>query len=318
MTSSSPLSLCPVPPVLKPIGHYLKAAAEHANRDPIVTYWCRLAALQSGLSIDKKSKEALALLLPLMDWLEKEKKVLKDQEGISSEVVASAHIENYANKLFLWADKEDRAAKFGKNVVKSFYTAGILFDTLATCFELSPENAHLRKYAKWKAAHIHTCLKNGQQPIAGPVANMDDDQSAPETTGAEDSAAGATGGGWQQPQIPPAGSDLQPQIPQPHFEQHPQFPDLADFFPNPPAQPPVLPPQPSFTQPTPVAAAVVPPSVSSLAQQVEGMTLTPDQTTKAQKYCKYAISALDYDDLNTARLNLTKALNLVNTGREES
>ena len=48
-----------------------------------MTYWCRLAALQSGLSIDKKSKEALALLLPLMDWLEKEKKVLKDQEGIS-------------------------------------------------------------------------------------------------------------------------------------------------------------------------------------------------------------------------------------------
>ena len=35
------------------------------------------------MSIDKKSKEALALLLPLMDWLEKEKKVLKDQEGIS-------------------------------------------------------------------------------------------------------------------------------------------------------------------------------------------------------------------------------------------
>ena len=63
---------------------------------------------------------------------------------------------------------------------------------------------------------------------------------------------------------------------------------------------------------------VVAPSVSSLAQQVEGMTLTPDQTTKAQKYCKYAISALDYDDLNTARLNLTKALNLINTGREES
>ena len=63
---------------------------------------------------------------------------------------------------------------------------------------------------------------------------------------------------------------------------------------------------------------IVLPSVSSLAQQVEGMTLTPDQTTKAQKYCKYAISALDYDDLNTARLNLTKALNLVNTGREES
>ena len=70
-----------------------------------------MAALETGLKLDKKSKESLALLLPLMDWLEKEKKVLKEQEAISSEIVAAAHIENYANKLFLWADKEDRAAR---------------------------------------------------------------------------------------------------------------------------------------------------------------------------------------------------------------
>ena len=78
----------------------------------MVTYWCRLAALEKGLKLDKKSKESLALLLPLMDWLEKEKKVLKEQEAISSTIVAAAHIENYANKLFLWADKEDRDARY--------------------------------------------------------------------------------------------------------------------------------------------------------------------------------------------------------------
>ena len=43
-------------------------------------------------------------------------------------MVANAHLENYAMKLFLWADKEDRAANFNKNVVKAFYTSGILFE----------------------------------------------------------------------------------------------------------------------------------------------------------------------------------------------
>ena len=73
---SSPVSLPPVPASLKPIAHYLKTASEHETRDPVITYWCRLSALQSGLKLDKKSKEALALLMPLMDWLEKVHNIL--------------------------------------------------------------------------------------------------------------------------------------------------------------------------------------------------------------------------------------------------
>ena len=34
-----------------------------------------------------------------------EKKVLKDNEAVSSEIVANAHIDNFATKLFTWADK---------------------------------------------------------------------------------------------------------------------------------------------------------------------------------------------------------------------
>ena len=139
------LQLPPVPPSLKPIAHLLKTATEHETRDPVVTYWCRLAALQNGMKLDRSSKEAMALLLPVMDWLEKEKKVLADNEAVSSEVVASAHIENYAMKLFGYADKEDRASRFNKNVVKAFYTAGILFDVLGVFGDLTQENAHTRK-----------------------------------------------------------------------------------------------------------------------------------------------------------------------------
>ena len=98
------LSLAPCPPSLKSIQHYLKLASEHETRDPVITYWARLTALQNGLSIDKSSKvcllfsgairenkylhskEALAVLLPLMDWLEREKVDKKEQEAISNEV----------------------------------------------------------------------------------------------------------------------------------------------------------------------------------------------------------------------------------------
>ena len=90
-------------------------------------------------------------------------------------VVASAHIENHAMKLFLWADKEDREARFNKNVVKAFYSSGILFDVLAVFGELTPEVAHHKKYAKWKAAYIHNCLKNGETPIPGPMATGDEE-----------------------------------------------------------------------------------------------------------------------------------------------
>ena len=109
-------------------------------------------------------------------FAKQEKKVMSGEEAVTNEVVASAHVENYAVKLFLWADKEDRASHFNKNVVKSFYSAGILFDVLTICTqsELSPENAHMRKYSKWKAAYIHNCLKNGETPIPGPMEGEED------------------------------------------------------------------------------------------------------------------------------------------------
>ena len=45
------------------------------SRDVVVAYWARLTALQKGLEIDKSSPDALAILLPLMEWLEGQKKV---------------------------------------------------------------------------------------------------------------------------------------------------------------------------------------------------------------------------------------------------
>jgi vacuolar protein sorting-associated protein VTA1 len=41
-----------------------------------------------------------------------------------------------------------------------------------------------------------------------------------------------------------------------------------------------------------------------------------DQINKAQKFIKWAGSALDYDDVPTSVMNLQKALHLLTTGQE--
>lgn len=46
------------------------------------------------------------------------------------------------------------------------------------------------------------------------------------------------------------------------------------------------------------------------------VSLTVEQITKAAKYCKWAGSALNFDDVSTAIENLQKALHLLTTGKE--
>merc|ERR1719270_137868 len=167
-------------------------------------------------------------------------------------------------KLFLYADKSDRAGNFTKSVVKSFYSAGILFDVMQCFGEVTPEVAHYRKYAKMKAAYIHNCLKNGETPIAGPLTGEDGEQ--------EEDGGGAC-------------------------EDRGQEQGFAGGF-APAAQPPAPTPAPTASNPGGAAA------------------LSVEQIGRVQKLCKYAISALDYQDTPTAIENLTKALQMCQTGEE--
>ncbi|MEQ2270923.1 hypothetical protein XENORESO_017382, partial [Xenotaenia resolanae] len=139
----------------------------------------RLYAMQKGMKLDSKTPDCRKFLVKLMDQLETMKKELSDNESISEEVVGNAHIDNYVSKVFSYADKEDRAGRFHKNMIKSFYTSSLLIDVLSVFGELSEENIQQRKYARWKATYIHNCLKNGETPQSGPI-GMDDDEEADE------------------------------------------------------------------------------------------------------------------------------------------
>lgn len=49
-----------------------------------------------------------------MEWLEKTKRAAQSNESITSEVAAQAYLENYAMKIFVWADNMDRSSNFNK------------------------------------------------------------------------------------------------------------------------------------------------------------------------------------------------------------
>ncbi|XP_051158933.1 vacuolar protein sorting-associated protein VTA1 homolog isoform X4 [Leptopilina boulardi] len=339
--------LPPIPASLKGIQHYLKIATEHDQRDPVVSYWCRLYALQTGLKLSSKSSEETNFLMKLMDWLEVTKKSLHDNEAITNNVAAQAHLENWALKLFLYADKSDRASNFGKNVIQSFYTAGLLYDVITTFGDLTEEAAQNRKYAKWKAAYIHNCLKNGETPVAGPIgeeedsgsqsvdnlASIDDDNDTekqniePDQNSEENNENQAEENNAEKE--PDEVSDTGISSPPPNTDAFgfPSVPSSSNSNISPPKPLNIPSENENFipVEPNPYNPAPTPTNPNNGQQSfqnfnnlktVGGVTLSVEQMTKAQKLIKWAGSALNYDDVPTTVLNLQKALHLLTTGQE--
>jgi vacuolar protein sorting-associated protein VTA1 len=193
---------------------------------------------------------------------------------------------------------------------------------------LSEEAVQSRKYAKWKAAYIHNCLKNGETPHAGPLPVEGEDEL-------QDVAAGgvnpppSSGMGWNtnpydSPQAPhqpsqPA-NNFQPNLPPYNFQ--PGGPPPQNFQPGAPQGnlPFILPDPPKDPEPkNPGGFIPYNPSTSDVAAfepSQSSSALKPEQMAKALKYCKYIQSALTYEDVPTAISNLQKCLRLLQTGQD--
>lgn len=200
-------------------------------------------------------------------------------------------------------------------MVKAFYTSGILFDILDQFGTLSEDIEEKRKYAKWRAAYIHNCLKKGVMPTPGSTVVLNDKEDeytdflpkseldkikgkTPEDEGNENRLPSDS---------PPGPASFNSPAPNTWPTEPPSQPLLPDI----PSQP-VMPPTPLPTFPTNQSqyVPVAPPSNTT------NVALSPEQMEKAQKYCKYANSALNYDDVKTAIENLQKALHLLQFGQE--
>ncbi|CAK9183368.1 unnamed protein product [Ilex paraguariensis] len=143
---------------------YLQRADELQKHEPLVAYYCRLYAMERGLTIPQaeRTKTTNALLISLMKQLEKDKKSLK----LSPD--DHLHLEGFALNVFAKADKQDRSGRADLNTAKTFYAASIFFEVLNQFGELQPDLEEKQKYAVWKAADIRKALKEGKKPVPGP------------------------------------------------------------------------------------------------------------------------------------------------------
>ena len=334
-----------VPAQLRPIAHYVKIAQEYSQRDIVISYWALYYAVQAGMKIDRSSPEAMQFLASTLGYLESVKKANANLDGIAQDVVAQAYIESHALKLFNAADQKDRAADFGKNIVKIYYTAGMLFDVLTTFGELDESLEKARKYAKWKSTYIHNCLKNGETPMAGPPG----EQEKPNESSGGGSMDRGGGGALDPPNPAPTMQDFGfPQIPQ-NTNPPPQQPPGGGYstasYPDPsqggggyqssqnygfqqyPQQPPHQQPQ-QHHQPTPPPRPSVQPNPAQHYQSHPGMPpsmqsssshtniasasdLKLEDFIEARKFLKFAMSAIDYEDGPAAIENMLKSIRVL-------
>jgi len=278
-----------VPPSLKILQTFMRIASDLEKMDPTLGYWCRFYCVQNGLKIDSKSKEAVSFLTSLMGWLEKEKKLRHDNETITNEMVGQAHVENYALQLFTKADNDDREGRASKNTSRLFLIASNLFEVLSVFGEIPEDIAKRVKYAKWKAIYISRCLKNGETPVPGPVAGTD----------AEDFD-------FNLPNVP---SNY-------NYDNTSDMNVDNSSAPNQPMFPNSGPTHPSFSTGHSSQVMTDTSADEKILSAMNGMTLASEDLVKAQKYCKFAGSALQYEDIPTAITNLQKALSLLTTGKE--
>lgn len=166
------------------------------------------------------------------------------------------------------------------------------------------------KYAKWKAVEIGRCLKSGIVPTPGPPGGGDMGESEGDAVG----PAPAIGFTVTPPQpsdvrLPPG---AQPVLP--HVDPSPPIGDMR----VPPGAQPVLPPGP---KPVPrprqnLPQELYPEDPYHTPAAASGVQLGPAEIAKAQKLCKFASSALEYEDVQGAIEYLIEATKLLQTGKD--
>ncbi|WOO84943.1 Vacuolar protein sorting-associated protein VTA1 [Vanrija pseudolonga] len=163
-----------------PCEQTLRRANELKKVEPVVAYWCSFAAAQKALSTPNRSADGTKFLMLLLDSLEEMKALLATNEAVTNEAVGSAYMENFALKVFLSADQEDRAGITGKGTIRKFVVAGQFIEVLR-CFEggLTEEMEQKLQYARWKASDHAKALREGRKPVPGPpIPETEEDELA--------------------------------------------------------------------------------------------------------------------------------------------
>lgn len=290
-------------------------------------------------------------LLDEIEKLKEEDPVLVSEKGqavIGDDTVASSYVEAFALKIFARADKQVREKTSSKATAQMFFAAATFFEVVKLFGELDKDVVDKIKYAKFHAARILRTLKAGEDPNEFTVEDEDDviddaigeDADAPKQPTTEEEEAELP----EEEQIkrmmaemkkeagfddgtdsvdPLEGKDVSSHASKALSSSHhddpfsnippapPTFLPEDNTPPAPPSNPPgdVAPPKP--TLPSPQRKVSSPAKI--VAKPVDPRTVLDEDALikQAQKHAKFAISALNYEDKETALKELQAAMDLL-------
>lgn len=330
-----------VPESVKFVQGTLARGKELEKRDPVISYYCKLHGVQQilGQNLHQSSSEVAEFSSNLLDEVERFKnEALADekyQSIINDEQTAQVYVENFALKVFAKADNEVREQRTTKGTPTTFLAAAVFLDTLKV-FQ-NPLEAHVQdkiKYAKFHAARIMKAFKNDEDPnLYEPPKEEGEDDAIERELGTIEVLDGQEKTVEDEEPAP-----VQPAQPSSFLEDEPPkdnlgLPEAPPVLPKAPADAPIgkhgvsLPsapsippprpespekePEPQPPAPAPAPAPVAPPSRPISKQDVDSIVQQSNIISEAQKRAKYAISALNYEDVDTARAELESALNML-------
>ncbi|KAH3762399.1 vacuolar protein sorting-associated protein VTA1 [Pelomyxa schiedti] len=293
-----------LPAQLQAVAPVLKRANVLATRDPVLAYYCMVYVLQLGIEKTSGARDEASqkTLLSWMVSVEQQKAQLEStltQEGMGKE-----YVEQFALNVFQMADEEDRAGNATMRTAENFSSASYFLEVLSQFGPLSDDIVERVKYARWKAADIAKAIKMGLRPTPGPPGGDESMQGLPDESSTQQPVF--------LPVTPPQVNFFPDQMQPP--AQSTIIPPSQGTFMNPsmppkPTQPTSQPTSkpPTRTQPTKAPVTTTPAPVTPMVHYNPSM----EDVEKAQKMCRHAASALDYEDVNNAVTNLVNALQLL-------
>lgn len=291
-----------LPEKLKFLNSALARSKELEKADPVISYYCKLYAVEEiirrGLhQDDPEVAEFASQLMDEIETLRQESPALNSEQSqaiLKDDVAAQAYIEGFATKVFAKADREVRDHKTTKGTPGTFLASVTFFELLKVFGDtLEKDISDKIKYAKYHAARILKAFKTGEDP------NLYE----PPEDGDEEKQLNDELHELEVEQNHGTGIDHTEQASSEPSNEEPSQPVL----PSAPATQPVAPR--SFSQSPPISAPL--PAKSVTVEDVKKIMNETEKITSAQKHAKFAISALNYEDKDTAIKELTKALELL-------
>ena len=202
-----------------------------------------------------------------------------------------------------------------------------------------PQISSRSRYAKWKAADISKALRENRKPTPGPANQPEEEAEVEATLASLQTEANTAPTGAAEDAGAPEEADVRDTTPKdPDAPPGVQFPSAPTALGDPhrgatappsssapepsgpsrdtqeaaPAAAPAVAPTPATPSAAPAPAA--PPQARAPAAQPEQTSssrLTVEEHTRVQKLARWVSSALDYDDIDTARNHLREALSLL-------